>query len=457
MIKAFLSHKRGDEEASKVLKEALGIVLQPGEIFRSEEIAKADDYRKAISQALVHAKFLILLYTDPTKDWSWCFYEVGCFVGAKQRQKRPVFCLHHPDVDPPGPIANLQTIRAERGDLEKWITTDLCAILRCKTPTKERLAEAVKKIGRLARGESPIHEYVLKPYILIEPEWPKSGEANWNAIDDLPEVDFAAASVLIDNQSAIQLGFPTVPRGLRLLPFLLRLDSDSTPRRADIPFWIAKLCESLHEAVKQRLLFQEVAYFRHESGRILRPIVTSFAKNPGGTCCKLRVIFASAYGAPLTDNPTVVQRLANGVRLSVRTRLEILDPFLNHMAEIHRNKVESDDPDEVIARKNPVGGRVVEALNAIMQEAMAHGFRPFEPPPRFFEDPSRQEAYAQLRIDSYRLREQLKASAAEEDSRGKGEYPESERLLMEMERINEDYLRLALPRLNELLCTPRSD
>jgi hypothetical protein len=43
-----------------------------------------------------------------------------------------------------------------------------------------------------------------------------------------------------------------------------------------VEFWIAKLFESLQSAVYGKANFQEEAYFRHESGKILRPVVVSY-------------------------------------------------------------------------------------------------------------------------------------------------------------------------------------
>jgi hypothetical protein len=45
----------------------------------------------------------------------------------------------------------------------------------------------------------------------------------------------------------------------------------------------------------------------------------------------------------------------------------------------------------------------------------------------------------------------LKEKAQEEDRKGTGEYPESERLLAELDKSNQAYLDLSLPRLGELL------
>ena len=75
----------------------------------------------------------------------------------------------------------------------------------------------------------------------------------------------------------MQLGFAGPPKEKQLLQFLRGLDCDAEWSDNRVDFWIAKFFESLREALKDRLNFQEAAYFRHESGRILRPVVVSSA------------------------------------------------------------------------------------------------------------------------------------------------------------------------------------
>ena len=93
---------------------------------------------------------------------------------------------------------------------------------------------------------------------------------------------------------------------------------------------------------------------------------------------------------------------------------------------------------------------MTEALDAIWQEAMAHGVRPDDPPPTLFEEPAQQE-YEELRDRALVSWLGLKEKAQEEDQKGTGEYPESERLLGELNKCNQAYLDLSLPRLRELL------
>ena len=324
MTTVFLSHKSQDASAAEALRDALSIVFGRDEIFLAEEIDKGDDWREAIDKALGEAKCFVLLYTDPQLDWSWCFYEAGAFAKMGGKPERPVFCLHPADVAPPSPLANLQTVPGTPKQLEKWIRDALCRIKGCRQPSEEEISPRIEKIEKLVEDAGPVQEKILKPFIWIDPP---GDEQNWNDETALSQY-FSRATVSIDAVSATQLGYASPPEGKRLLPFLRELASDAEWSDDRVEFWIAKFFESLHDAAKERLLFQEAAYFRHESGRILRPVVVSYAKNSSGTKRRLRVIFASELGSPLTDNPSPTQRLSVGIRLAVRTHLEVLDPFL---------------------------------------------------------------------------------------------------------------------------------
>lgn len=449
MTTVFLSHKSQHAPAAKDLTDALSILFGKDEIFLAEEIKKGDDWRTNIDRALAEAKCFILLYVDPQLDWSWCFYEAGAFGNAGENPARPVFCLHPANVKPPSPLANLQTITATPDELEGWIRNDLCAIAKCRQPSAGDISASIEKIEKLINDASPLKEWELKPFIWIEPFWPGADKPYWNDPNALYNVDFSNATVSIDEESATQLGFVT-PKKEQLLWFLRELDNDAQWSDESVEFWITKFFESLREAAKGHLQFQEAAYFRHESGRIFRPVVVSLARNSSGTKCKLRVIFAPAFGSPLTDNPTSVQRLFDGIRLAVRTRLEVLDPFLGRMSKVHQEKVLSTHDRDEIARRSPVGGRVIEALDAIWQEAVSHGIRPGGPPPILFEGPA-QGAYEELRDQALATWQELKKAAQEEDQQGTGEYPESERLLGELKKSLQAYLDISLPRLRELL------
>jgi hypothetical protein len=71
-----------------------------------------------------------------------------------------------------------------------------------------------------------------------------------------------------------------------------------------------------------------------------------------------------------------------------------------------------------------------------------------------FEEKTAQVSFEEIRKQGSQAWEELKVVARREDQNGKGEYPETERLLANLKKLNEDYLALALPRIEELLVPP---
>jgi hypothetical protein len=449
---AFLSHKAKDGLLAKQIQEALVPVLPGIKIFRSEEIDKSKDFREEIWKRLAKAKFFILLYTDPSDDWSWCFFEAGAYhsvQSVKSARQRQIYCLHTKGSQPPSPLANLQTIQAEAEDVKLWIE-DVRKLLRRRALPKDRIDEAAKRIENAIRARNVLVERAIKPNIWIAPSCMDKTQPNFNKAN-LPSIPWEKAIVTIDLESANKLGFASPPEEIELMPFLQMLDCDSGDWGSERPFWIQRFFTSLTKAVQGGLNLQEAAFFRHEGGGILRPVIVSVAKSRDGGCCRLRVLFIQAFGAPLTDHPTPIQRLADGIRLGVRTRNEVINGFLGRLSKMHDEKVRSASPADVVARTYPVGRRVVEALQVITEEAQAHGMRPNEPAPVLFSNSAEQEKYERIRSDGLRIWAKLKETAEAEDKQGTGSYVKTERLLVDLKRLNDQYLALTLPRLNQLL------
>ncbi len=357
--------------------------------------------------------------------------------------------MHLQDTPSPSPLANLQTVKATAGDLEIWIK-NLCGQFKCRPPSREKIRTVAKKIEQGFKTRSIVTERGIKPFVWVTAPWPTKTRPNFNAAK-LPAIHFEDAEVLVDDKLAIMLGFRGTHEDYTLEQFLARLDCDSSANTRQRPYWMAKFFESLAAAVSEDLKMQEVAFFRHEEGIVLRPIIVSVAKSKDASVCKLKVLFTRTVSPPVTDHPNPVQRLADGVRLGVRTRIEVIDTFSGRMSQIYRDKVMSDSPIEEVARNFPVGGRMIKALEAIHEEAMAHGFRPGEPPPRVFPNNAEQKLYEGIRAKGIRLWDELAMAAKKEDQEAKGKYVQSEKLLAELKKVNFQYLEIALPRLKALL------
>jgi hypothetical protein len=429
-MKVFLSHKQQFAMQADELHAALKLGVPGATVFLAEDIDKGKDWRKMIDDELGEAKCFVLLYTSPEMDWSWCFYEAGRFL----RKGHKVACLHPKNIKLPSPLANLQNTTANQNDIRKWLESDFFRDVRSRRPAKRSLDRAVKKIEGFV-NDMPAREGTLKPYIWIAPK--KLGD--WS---DGHKINFSNALVDIDPTSARELGLnlPDSPQNLELLPFLRQLESRDPPeqpsKQRDKEVWIKKFFESLQSAVSENTNFQEEAYFRHKSAKILRPVVVGYARSASDTICRLRVIFADAFGTPLIDSPGKLQRLVIGARLAVRTQLEILAPFI-HELQNARGKNGRD-----------IGGRIVETLDNIVREAEAHGLKRGGRTPKLY-DGSAQRRYKEIRDRGTNIWPRLERAAKQGDRTGN--YSEAKRLLLELQQINEDYLALALPRIEELL------
>jgi hypothetical protein len=445
---AFLSHKVKDAKLAKQVQLALVSLFPTVKIFLSEEITKARDFRNEISKALTESSFFILLYTDPNEDWSWCFYEVGSYRSLKQRlskdEERPFYCLHSGDFQPPSPLANLQTVKAGIVDIERWIK-DLSVVLKHKTPPAAKIAAVAKKIELAIKASSVFLEQVLKPYIWITPPWPGPHTPDWHAAE-LPPIALESSRVTIDHESATKLRLTDLPDKCDLLQFLKRLNGEISGYRSRKPYWMERFFESLTMALNGNLDLKEVSYFRNLEGGIYRPVVVSVAKSKDGASAKLRVVFAHAHSAPLTDNPPVVKRLADGVRLGVRTRIEIIEEYSGNMS--HKWNARSRNQ---TARDHRVGSKMIEALEAITEEAKANGLRMEQVTQKLFSKAAEQVEYKRIREKGISIWNRLEDVADSEDAAGTGAYIETEKLLLELKEMNDQYLALAVPRLNALL------
>jgi hypothetical protein len=162
-------------------------------------------------------------------------------------------------------------------------------------------------------------------------------------------------------------------------------------------------------------------------------------------------MFAAAFSTPLINHPTPVQSLADGVRLAVRTRLEVIDPYLGHMSENCRAPKAIGRERNRLFKSPAIGQRLIQALDAIFQEAIAHGLRPHEPALRLFSNPVQQRQYEDIRHDGIEVWKDLQKAARHEAESGTGDYSETEKLLLELLEITDDYLRMALPQLEAKL------
>jgi hypothetical protein len=449
---AFISHKAKDYALARAIATLLMANMERTRLFLSDEIPKGNDWRKAIQSSLDQCDCLIMIYTDPTEDWGWCLYEAGYFDSkSTDSESKRIFCLHHPSVQPPDPLANRQTIPATEEEVLRWLVEDFYPSAH-QTKAFMTVGTTAPEITRAILTHLPMMERSLvRPAFSITPLWSDSNTddtaspIDWNR-RELPEVlPLERSRVRIDGVSAILLGFDKA-REFELLNFLQILDNEDESH----PIWIEKFLRSLDTTIRGRILAQEITYFRHESGRILRPIIYAVDRARDGSSCECHAMFIDAFSTPPDSQVDPLQMLANGVRLATRFRVEVLNRYLDRMDYIYENKVANPNSENSISHNFSVGTRLLEAIQLILQEADAQNLSAKNDPPKIFYARRDQEKYEEIWHHFIRLYPLFVATVKQEDAASPPKYEKTNEYLRELDRMNREYMALALPRLKSV-------
>jgi hypothetical protein len=234
-----------------------------------------------------------------------------------------------------------------------------------------------------------------------------------------------------------------------LLKFLQTLDCEPAKTADKRAYWIERFYASLRIAVDGLLELQEVAYFRHAEGYIYRPVVVSVSKSEDKKQLKLKVVFAHAVNQPTVDHPLPIQRLADGIRLGIRTRIEVFGGFAGRMSELYQEMLQTTSPTDEITKRSPVGRRLAEVLRAITEEGRLNGLRQDAVAPHLFFTERDQKEYESIRGDAIAIWEKILAQAEDDDK--SGQFEKTESLIDDLKALNKRYLAIAVPQLAAML------
>jgi hypothetical protein len=234
---------------------------------------------------------------------------------------------------------------------------------------------------------------------------------------------------------------------MNIIDFLERLDTEGSQAERG---WVVRFLESLQAALEGRMADQNVVFFRSVRGNVLRPIIESITRSQDGLECTCRVVFVDAFSVPPASNPSQLQLLANGLRLAVRTRLEVLDRYRGKMAKERLRLTGSSDPVEELGKLHPLGGRVLETLRTIVLEAEMQGSR-LDAAPAFLFEGEAQVRYEEMRETFKSMFAELERVTEAEDQQRDGTYAGTEKILDTLLDLNKDYLRIAAPRFISFL------
>ena len=450
--RVFVSHKSSNAKLASSIIETLKSEMKDVDFFLSEKINPGENWRADIVKALRSAECMLLLYLDPDQDWGWCLFEAGLFSAHRSRDgERPLYCIQYPGAQPPDPLSDIQTTSATPDSMKTFLASLYNTTKQIDPRTWTNLdATALRLVDLLQNGKPKRQDVTyLRPSVLLYPAWLPAGRPDWRPFKVPKALPLDRSEVVIENQlSLYQLGFNANPQRMNVLECFKRLDVDGSDVKRP---WIDMFLDSLQSTLEDRITDQHVVYFRSVRGNILRPIIESIKRSDDGSECVCRVVFVDAFAPPSSGNPSRMQLLANGLRLAVRTRLEVLDKYRGAMAQESSRLAQSDDPAEVLGKLHPLGARVLESLRTIVLEAELQGTKLDTPPAHLFDDDAKQATYEKIRDEFKSWFIKFQAVTNEEDNGSEGKYIKTELLLDDLYEMNKKYIAIAAPTFLNML------
>jgi TIR domain-containing protein len=122
----FVSHKHEDRNFALTVKKVLEGLSRRIDCFVSaSDVSAGSDWNIEIRSQLARSHLLILVFTEPSRNWDWCLFEAGLFTSVGMAEDRSVVCLYRPQGASPRPLSNLQGVPVQADALQPFLN-ELC-------------------------------------------------------------------------------------------------------------------------------------------------------------------------------------------------------------------------------------------------------------------------------------------------------------------------------------------
>jgi hypothetical protein len=315
----FFSHKTHDEKVTNQIMKLLEQHSKGIKYFVSENIEKGTRWRQAIAKHLNRASFLILVFTDPHEDWGWCLYETGFFDALSQispAKLRRIYCLHHASTSPPKPIEDLQTIPATKVRVEEWLKEvfqhtkqtgpDFSAI----PGLAESICVLFKDVQKLVYSQGHVNVVVNREALI--------------SADDLPEDTSIEGDAKLMEElfgHSDRTDWRTAKNRLQQFPNSADVNSNTLKELSRAVYNISSK-SPVHPL--QGIIFVE------EGPKRYRPVITR-AKELDKVRIDCEIMFIEDVGGQLQNVDRALGALLTSIRSAVRIRWEIIRPFVSNV------------------------------------------------------------------------------------------------------------------------------
>jgi hypothetical protein len=316
----FFSHRIKDKHVAHSIKRLLTEHTANVEYFVSEDIEKGENWRRAITEQLHNARFLVLVFTDPDEDWSWCLYETGFFDAlrhADNTQTRRIHCLHHPKTGPPTPIADLQTVPATPEEVAKWLTYLFDETQQNKTSYRDD-----HQIPQLANDICGFFEGRSRPLYSAKSVNIEVDRRSLASPDDLPanstiRGDYGLMAEVFGVQTGT-LDWSSVKKRFETFPNSSEVNLNA----------LKEISRSLYSISKNnRVVALQSTIFVEQGPKRYRPVI-SHAKELAPDRISCEILLIEEVGGPLQNVDKRLGALLTALRMALRIRWEIVRPFV---------------------------------------------------------------------------------------------------------------------------------
>ena len=328
-IDVFFSYKSKDEKTARKVVEQLRVFA--GDKLRITYAADfprdaGTNWSKKIRESIKKAQWFILLLPDPSADWDWCLFETGMFRGKMVSDKvNRLFCLHHPDVQPPPQIKEFQAIKAEVDNVQsflKMVYLDKDPIPGMDPINPHITTDLLEGIAEtIANAISPpmplLKRSHFERYVMLKIENPDQLQC--------PDALNSATILETDDLTLNLFGKRRVPETWGKLVENV-VDSECENR------WLIELCESIKKAASNTLFKPIQATFENYGrGKNYLPMLYAMDERTDGSIEDFKILFVEEVSARIYNKhiPKSIQALMTSLRLAYRFRWELIERFKN--------------------------------------------------------------------------------------------------------------------------------
>ena len=310
----FISHRSEYADLVKALKAVIQETAQ-GQInvFISEDIPKADEWRDELEKNLRGADNLFLIYGAPYEDWSWCFYETGYFAAQPPRDgcERRIFCVKRKEIPVPSPLNHLQAVADEK-ELVKVII-DIYRQNKVDFDANE-LHERVKAIGRRLFGK--IAELRGYSRVLV----------SINNDDFDKAIDLPAEAIIESDTTTITQLFGLAASKVQWGEIIRNAATLTGNEKIFFEKWLAETAKVIRAGRENSVVAPQTVLIARRGGKRYR-LLLYHMRRQGNDVSIFEFLAVDEVGGPTVRLPGPLLSLLTGIRMGFRFRYELIDEF----------------------------------------------------------------------------------------------------------------------------------